>query len=178
PQVSTASRKSASVYAAAKLHLIALHISDYKPVRRPRRGLLTRNHVRGFWRDSAFSLDVCLGHSEKCPPRPVRSASGAIPDLLVFQLMVREVVQALNWPHCIQWLSEEKLRRVKCPSFPFGKERASPLRAHVGISERFAWTRNGTVKAAHEADLCPVIHPGPIGVVDEYAEALLLGQVL
>jgi len=71
PQVSTASRKSASVYAAAKLHLIALHISDYKPVRRPRRGLLTRNHVRGFWRDSAFSLDVCLGHSEKCPPRPV-----------------------------------------------------------------------------------------------------------
>jgi hypothetical protein len=41
--VSTASRKSASVYAAAKLHLIALHISDYKPVRRPRRGLLTRN---------------------------------------------------------------------------------------------------------------------------------------
>jgi len=92
--------------------------------------------------------------------------------------MVREVAQASNWPHCIRWLSEEKLRRVKCPSFPFGKERASPLRAHVGISERFAWTRNGTVKAAHEADLCPVIHPGPIGVVDEYAEALLLGQLL
>ena len=102
---------------------------------------------------------------------PAGAASGAIPDLLVFQLMVREVAQASNWPHCIRWLSEEKLRRVKCPSFPFGKERDSPLRAHVGISERFAWTRNGTVKAAHEADLCPVIHPGPIGLVDEYAEA-------
>ena len=39
PQVPTASRKSASAYAAAKLHLIALHISDYNPVMRPRRGL-------------------------------------------------------------------------------------------------------------------------------------------
>ena len=52
------------------------------------------------------------------------------------------------------------------------------MRAHVGIRERFAWTRNRTVKAAHEADLCPVIHPVPIGVVDEYAEALLLRKVL
>jgi hypothetical protein len=42
--VSTASRKSASVYAAAKLHLIALHISDYSAVTRPRRGLLIRKH--------------------------------------------------------------------------------------------------------------------------------------
>ena len=39
PQVSTASRKSASAYAAAKLHLIALHVSDYNPMTRPRRGL-------------------------------------------------------------------------------------------------------------------------------------------
>ena len=34
PQVPTASRKSASAYAAAKLHLIALHISDYNPATR------------------------------------------------------------------------------------------------------------------------------------------------
>ena len=52
------------------------------------------------------------------------------------------------------------------------------MRAHVGITERFAWTRNRTVKAAHEADLCSVIHPSPIGVVDEDAEALLLGKIL
>ena len=74
--------------------------------------------------------------------------------------------------------SAGKLRGVKFPSLPFGKERATSLRAHVGISERFAWTRNRTIKAAHEADLCPVIHPGPIVVVDEYAEPLLLGKVL
>ena len=58
PQVSTASRKSASVYAAAKLHLIALHISDYSAVTRPRRGLLIRKHFRGFWLNSAFRFDA------------------------------------------------------------------------------------------------------------------------
>jgi hypothetical protein len=41
------------------------------------------------------------------------------------------VIQAPNWPHCIRWLNAGKLRSVKFTSLPFGKERATPLRAHV-----------------------------------------------
>ena len=52
-------------------------------------------------------------------------------------------------------MSRGSLRGVEFPTLPFGKERATPLRAHFGISERFAWTRYRTVKAAHEADLAP-----------------------
>jgi hypothetical protein len=69
-------------------------------------------------------------------------------------------------------------RGVQFPPLPFGKKRAVPLRAHVSIGERLAGACNRALKAAHEANLDAVIHPGPIGVVDEHAKALPLGKVL
>jgi hypothetical protein len=61
------------------------------------------------------------------------------------------------------------LRGVQFPPLPFGEERATPLRTHVSIGERFAGSCNRTIKAAHEADLGAVIHSRPKGVVDEHA---------